>query len=262
MVFGTLNRTNNFKITFQDSKSLQNVGNRTTVDTNCQGCACTPDGKQIFTMSTSDYRLRRHVLSTAWDVSSAVDTTVFKSLPLPYTDVTTENGIEWYFPQSTTMYMYRATTAWDVSSLPSTATESLSVSGVISDASGCFITGNFLYVSGTIATIALYDIKNGLTNAVLIDTFTTPNRSHGLCSSPDGSTIFYVNPVNDRIYEISVPQGFKGFTGASVQTKNLNTLGVLGSGNPRGITIERITGNRIIITDATSDSFYSGKLTL
>lgn len=263
MVFDVIPQPNIFEWTFQTNQTVVNVGEHTSLpDGVLSGVTHHPDGKRIYTMDSGNNRMREYILSTAWDVSSVTsNTTILSSIGGGYTDLTTENGLDWYFVTggADAIYLHNATTPWDIATINTNATANLSVSGQFSSPLGCFITGKYLYVCGQTNKLALYDLTNGLASARLVEDVNIGENFQGIVSSPDGYKLYCLDRGNNQIEEITVPLGFKGFTGNTLETSNININTLFGSTNVRGMTIDRTTGKRFVIVDRGQDKLYSGR---
>ena len=264
MVFSSATHKNKFKLTFQDGKTMTeiseyDVGGFPT--SNFQGCATTPDGKRIFIMDRSGNVLRELTLSTAWDLTSVTDNTRVSTSLGNYLDVSSENGLDWYFVNGNAdqILLHKGTIAWDITTISGTASQIFTVSG-ITNSLGCFVTGKYLYVSGQTNLLQLYDISSGVSSATLVDTFTCSFTAQAVVSSPDGKTVYLSDIGNDTLVEVSVPLGFGGFTGASEQGTTIDLLGVFGSSNSRGMSFDRLTGNRFVFSDIQVDKVHTCRL--
>jgi len=96
-----------------------------------------PDGSALFTMQT-DNIIRRHSMSTAWDITTASydqSTSALLSTTLAGLDNETLRGLDFkqdgtkvFFANRDYVYQYDLSTAWDLSTISSSATTTLSVS--------------------------------------------------------------------------------------------------------------------------------------
>ena len=94
-----------------------------------------PDGSAMFTMQI-DNKIRRHTMSTAWDISTAKQDQVTParlSTTLAGTNAETLRGLEFnpdgtkvYYANSDFIYEYSLSTAWDLTTIASSYTHALS----------------------------------------------------------------------------------------------------------------------------------------
>ena len=263
MAFSSATHKNKFKFTFQDGKTMTEISEYDAGDfpTNVfSGCTHTPDGKRIFISDTA--LVRELTLSTAWDLTTVTDDTrVSSTLPSVISDMSSENGLDWYFTLQTNdkITHHLATTPWDITTISATANEEFTITG-IGQPLGCFVTGKYLYTCGTTDFIKLYNISNGVASAQLIDTFTTSFNSQSIVASSDGRTLYITDAGDDILVEVKVPLGFKGFTGASEQATTIDIGTVFGSSSSRGISIDRLTGNRMVFSDVGTDKVHTCRL--
>ena len=250
--------------TFQDGKVMTEISEYDVSGypiSNFQGCATTPDGTQIFIIDTNADLMRELTLSTAWDLTSVTDNTRASTTLNNCADVSSENGLDWYFVNgiSNQILHHVATTAWDITTISGTATATFSMS-TITNSLGCFVTGKYLYVSGQTNLLQLYDISSGVSSATLVDTFTCSFSPQAVVSSPDGKTVYLSDIGNDVLVEVSVPLGFGGFTGASEQGTTIDLTAVFGSTNSRGMAIDRTNGDKFVFSDIGSDKVHTCSL--
>lgn len=232
--------------------------------TSFQGITVSPNGKKVFLID--GLKLYELVLITPWDVSTAVNPPTMITLTGSSNNgMSSENGLDWYFSRggADQIAHFKSNKPWDISTMNLTEVDTYTMSNPsFSQPLDCYVNGHYIYVCGQVNELRLYDIKNGLGNAVLLwriqDSVVTPS-SQGIVVSPDGRTIILTR-TGDQTLVIDVPTGFQD-QGGNVRptiSKVRDFTGITGSsGNNIGITGDRITGTRFIISEILDDDLYS-----
>lgn len=199
-----------------------------------------PDGTKIYTLQfvgSGNMRLKEQNLSTAFDISthgsatSSVNTNTFQSNST-YTFKIVDNGSKIYFgDQLAKVTQVNLATPWDLSSTK-TAIRTVDVG---ERANGIFWKSDgtvFFYVdavndrvySKTVSTAWDLSTITSTSQSIELDLPTTLNESapYDLHLSPDGTKIYIVCPVLDKVaqYNLSTAWDITSFSGGP--DKNLN----------------------------------------
>ena len=103
-----------------------------TYDGQTRDLAFSSDGTKVFVIGSQNDKVHSFTLSTAWDITSTF-TYVASSSVLPFNGVTMDmrpDGTSFYFGAGLNIHQYDPTTAFDVTTFPSSATYSVNTSSV------------------------------------------------------------------------------------------------------------------------------------
>ena len=182
------------------------------------GMSFKPDGLKMYLMGTGTDTVYQHSLTTSWDISTAS----YDSVSFSVSSQDSSPSDVRFKTDGTTMYIlgrtgvaifqYALSTAWDISTA-SYESKSLSVTSQEATPISMFIspTGSAVYILGnsndTVYQYDLstaWDISTGVYNAA--QTFSVGSISdnqYGLNFKSDGSKMYTVSLISDRIYQYS-----------------------------------------------------------
>ena len=182
-----------------------------------QGIRFKPDGTKMYLFDgVMDY-IRQYTLSTAWDISSYSDDSIFLNINSPENDpnrfTISNDGTKVYVIGATSyIYQYNCLTAWDMSSC---SYSSLSFNTIVQDSAPQGITfnddGDFMYITGYISdTIFQYTLSTAwdISTAVYASKSfyvgtqdTTPTI---VVFSPEGSKMYLIANSDESIYQYTL----------------------------------------------------------
>lgn len=139
-------------ITFNGSQDLNSY------DLQTRDVAFSSDGTKVFVIGSSNDKVHSFTFSTGWDITSTF-TYVASSSVFPFNGVTMDmrpDGTSFYFGAGLNIHQYDPTTAFDITTLPSSATYSVNTSSVYS-------TGNIqaAYIKPDGSKLFTYNDSNG-----------------------------------------------------------------------------------------------------
>ena len=183
------------------------------------GIAFSPDGVNLYISGTSGDDINRYILSTPWDISTAVYNSVSVLLPdtAPQGVFLRPDGTRLFFVGSTNdrVYQYTLSTAWDITSSSMTAAGNISV--VSQDTAPVDIVfksdGTKMYIVGSTndsvyeySLSTAWDVTSAtFTSSLNVSSFDTDPT--GLDFSEDGSKMYVVGTIRDHVgrYNLSTP---------------------------------------------------------
>jgi DNA-binding beta-propeller fold protein YncE len=176
------------------------------------------DGLKMYLMGSATDTIYQYSLTTAWEISTAsydsVSFSVTSQDSFPVDVAFKGDGTKIYVLGNTgdTIFQYALSTAWDVSTA-SYESKSLSVTSQEATPISMFIspTGSAVYVLGnsndTVYQYDLstaWDISTGVYNAdQAFSVGSISDNQYGLNFKSDGSKMYTVSLINDRIYQYS-----------------------------------------------------------
>ena len=194
------------------------------IDSTTTGFFLKPDGTRFYTMHTADDKVRRHDMSSAWDISTCSAHSV-SSIGLAHPGGGPAKGLYFkpdgtklFYVDSTHMRAYDLSTAWDITTL-SAASDSHDFSSNLNSISGTEVTSLNFKPDGT--KIYISETAGNTANSIL---------EYNLSTAWDLSTVSYVNKDTSGLLDAGTRNNVRGFTfrtdGTTVQISSAaNTYG-------------------------------------
>jgi len=175
-----------------------------------------PDGTKMYVFGQSQEDVFQYALSTAWDLSTAS----YESKKVAITQA--DNGTGLYFKSDGTslyaccktndrVYQYDMTTAWDVSTA-SYASKSISVASQETNPEEIFFnpSGDRMYLVGTTSDSVhqyslstAWDLSTASYDSISFSHSSQADNVRGITFRTDGSKMYLIDLVNDKIFQYS-----------------------------------------------------------
>jgi len=189
------------------------------------------DGLKMYIMGATNDKVFQYTLSTAWDISTASYDSVFFSVPYaqepsPNTLDFKTDGTKMYILGSTNndIYQYSLSTAWDVSTA-SYDTKSFDVTGQTPSPTDILFKsdGTKLYVIGSVnntvyqySLSTTWDISTASYDSVSFSVATQVSNARGMYFKTDGSRLYVMGLVTDKVFQYSTTGSLAGTVRVSV----------------------------------------------
>lgn len=178
-------------------------------ETGLTDIAFSGDGTKVFITGTHNDKIHAFSLSTAWDILSTVthlgSSSAFSFDPLKL-DIKSDGTI-FYITSDENIYQFEPTTAYDVTTIPSTPSHILSTSGILATAStrpkNAYIKdGTQLFTYGTNGSIYEFDLTNYFKNPssyshTRFSTVNSNNNVYGVAFDPTGTIMYTIEPSSN-----------------------------------------------------------------
>ena len=194
------------------------------IDSTTTGFFLKPDGTRFYTMHTADDKVRRHDMSTAWDISTCSAHSI-STIGLAHPGGGPAKGLYFkpdgtklFYVDSTHMRAYDLSTAWDITTL-SAASDSHDFSSNLNTISGTEVTSLNFKPDGT--KIYISESAGSTANSIL---------QYNLSTAWDLSTASYYTKDTTGLLDANTRNNVRGFTfrtdGTTVQISSAaNTYG-------------------------------------
>lgn len=235
----------------------------TTLEATPQGISFSSDGTKCYVIGSTNNRVLKYNLSTAWDISTAVydpperyvvpSTLGTDNTQLFFNDTgtllyTSENNAD-------RIFQYKLSTAWNVSTaFPNRQTFAVGAQEAASNDLRFSSDGTKAYVSG-LSTIFQYNLSSAwnISTATYasksLSTSGQDTGSRGFAFKDDGTKVYMVGVTNDSIYQYSLSTAWDISTG-SYESKSLVVSGR--ENNPQAIYFNN-NGTSVYVVGDTND---------